>query len=405
MRANAGLACALATFFVIVQFFTSLAGLAPTPPVGFVFASRLGAAAMVAVLALAALYVLQRLVRDGPPFDASRPMLAAWIGAAALATLFGIDPLSGVQVVGIMLLAAFFHVGLVRYSAIPPVARTVFSAYLIAGSIAVLAALVMLALHLPGELYAQNNGRAAGFFVTANQFAAFLLSFGFVAFGVAQTARGRGLKTFAWSAVALAALALALTFSRSGWAGAAAGIVVLVAVAQGRKVAIGLGAILVTAGLVLALGPIARHGSADSFNRIAAAIAGARVAELFPLTGSGPMTYWRIYPDVRPPNGADPGEFAALHPHNAYLSLAGEFGVVGMAATLFGWVAFARAFRRSLAAATPAGRRLALAIGAGLVATLVQGLFDTIGVVQMSFVWIPFTALALAVAEHAPALE
>jgi hypothetical protein len=58
-----------------------------------------------------------------------------------------------------------------------------------------------------------------------------------------------------------------------------------------------------------------------------------------------------------------------------------------------------RRVRAELAAAPPAARRLTLAICAGLVATLVQGLFDTIGIVQMTFVWIPYTALALAAAE------
>jgi hypothetical protein len=43
-------------------------------------------------------------------------------------------------------------------------------------------------------------------------------------------------------------------------------------------------------------------------------------------------------------------------------------------------------------------------VAAGLVAVLVQGLFDTIGVVEMAFVWIPYTGLALA-AVAAPAPE
>jgi hypothetical protein len=42
---------------------------------------------------------------------------------------------------------------------------------------------------------------------------------------------------------------------------------------------------------------------------------------------------------------------------------------------------------------------LALGVCAGLFAALVQGVFDTIGIVQMSFVWIPYTALALAAAD------
>jgi hypothetical protein len=40
-----------------------------------------------------------------------------------------------------------------------------------------------------------------------------------------------------------------------------------------------------------------------------------------------------------------------------------------------------------------------------LLATLVQGLFDTVGIVQMTYVWIPYTALALAAADCPRALN
>ena len=123
-----------------------------------------------------------------------------------------------------------------------------------------------------------------------------------------------------------------------------------------------------------------------------------RVAELFPLTGAGPMAYWRVYPAIRPPNGDLPGTFGALHPHDAYLSLAGETGVVGLAVFAYGWLRVARSAAKSLAARAPRERLLGLGIAAGLVAVLVQGIFDTVGVVQMSFVWIPYTGLLLAAA-------
>jgi len=116
------------------------------------------------------------------------------------------------------------------------------------------------------------------------------------------------------------------------------------------------------------------------------------------------MTYWRVYPSIRPPNGADPGSFGALHPHDVYLSLAGETGLVGLLAFAAGAFAFGRAIAR-VGAGRPAAARLPLAICAGLLATLVQGFFDTVGVVQMTFVWIPFTALALATADEPSALN
>lgn len=177
---------ALATFFVVVQFYTSLAALSPTPPVGYVFASAPVAAALVGLLALAALGCGVCLWRDrAAPAAASRRLLAAWIGSAAFSGLLGFDPLSSVQIVGIMLLTGLFHVALVRYEREPGVAAWVVGAYLVAGLAASLAALQMFALRTPAALWSLNHGRAAGVFVTANQFAAYLVAFIFVAVGAA----------------------------------------------------------------------------------------------------------------------------------------------------------------------------------------------------------------------------
>jgi hypothetical protein len=392
---------AFATFFVVVQFYTSLAALSPTPPVGYLFVSRPVAALLVALLALAALVASFALRLPGPPVaGSSKLLLAAWIGPAAVSALFGFDPRSGLEVVAIMLLAGLFHLGLLRCYALPGVARALFLAYLGTGIFAIAGALAMFALHRPGALYALNHGRAAGFFVTANQFASYLIAFGFVALGVALAARQPLFRSLGWAGTVLAAPALVLTFSRSGWLGALAGGLFLAAALRARLILGGLAA-AAAGGLALFLvRPFARHDPADTFNRLATLAAGARVAALFPLTGVGPMAYWRVYPGVKLPSGAPPGTFGALHPHDVYVSLAGETGALGIAGCLLGWLAFVRTVRGGLAVAPPAARRLTLAICAGLVATLVQGLFDTIGIVQMTFVWIPYTALALAAAEH-----
>jgi O-antigen ligase len=110
------------------------------------------------------------------------------------------------------------------------------------------------------------------------------------------------------------------------------------------------------------------------------------------------MAYYKVYPAVRAPNGDLPGTFGALHPHDVYLSLAGETGLVGLAATAAGWVRFGHAFRAGVRALGPRDRAFAMALAAGLVAVLVHGLFDTVGVVETAFVWIPCTGLALAAA-------
>jgi len=397
-RASVHLAVALAVFFVAVQFYTSLASLSPTPPVGYVFLNRAGASGLIALMVAAALVALVELLRAraAVPF-ASRLILGAWIGTAFGAALLGLDPRSGLEVVGMMGVAAIFHVALVRFYPEPPVARTLWVVYLGVGIVVSLAGLAMLATHRPVALYALNHGRAAGLFVTANQFATYLLLMAYVALGVALVARDRLLRGLAWTATAVAALALLATFSRSGWIGAAAGVVFLFMLLRRRMAALVAGVAFVAALGALAAIPVARHDPADAFNRVATLAAGVRAAMLFPLTGVGPMSYWRVYPSIRPPGAAEPGSFGALHPHDVYLSLAGEVGLTGLLALGLGWVAFARALgRRAPGGPDP---RLAFAVCAGLAATLVQGIFDTIGIVQMTFVWIPYTALALAAAE------
>jgi len=389
---------ALAVFFVVVQFYTSLAALSPTPPVGYAFVSRAGAGLLVALLAAAAAWCGFRLWRDrAAPAPGSRELLSAWIASAALSALLGFDPLSSAQVVAIMLVTGLFHVALVRYFDAPGVARAVVGAYLATGFAASLAGLAMVALRTPAALWSLNHGRAAGLFVTANQFAAYLLALTFVAAGAALAATGLR-RAGASAAAALAVVALAATVSLAAWAGAAAGAVFYAAALGAKRVAAALVLCALLAALAVALRPAAGHNPADEFDRLRTWRAGLRVAELFPLWGVGPMAYWRVYPEVRPPNGDAPGTFGALHPHDAYLSLAGETGALGLAAFAYGWWAFVRALRAALRRATPPQRRFALGTCAALVAMLVQGIFDTIGIVEMAFVWIPYTALALAAA-------
>jgi O-antigen ligase len=394
---------ALAAFFVVVQFYTSLAALSPTPPVGYLIAGRAVAAALVALMALCAAICAAQLWRDrAVPLRASRALLLAWIGAALIASLLGVDPLSGLQVVGVMLLAAAFHLALVRYYAYPGVASGLLWAYLWAGTLAAVLALGMLLTRVPAALYADNQGRAAGPFVTTNQCAVFLVLFVFVALGTALSASGR-LRALATLSLAPALAALAATFSLGGALGAAAGALFFAFASGARRVAAGLAVVFVAAGLGIALRPVTGHDPSGAFDRLRTWRAGLRVAELFPLSGAGPMAYWRVYPAIRPPNGDPPGTFGALHPHDAFLSLAGETGVLGLAALGYGWWCLGSAVRSSLQRRPPRERWLALGVCAGLAGTLVQGIFDTVGIVQMSFVWIPYAALALATAAAGPA--
>jgi len=397
-RGAGALTVALAAYFTVDQFYTSLAALSPTPPVGYLFANRAGAAALLGILVLAALVAGATLMRERVRLpEPSGAMLAAWIGSSALSAVLGFDPLVSVQVVGMTVLGGMFHVGLVRFYGRAGVERAVLATYLTAGLIAGVAALAMVALRQPVPLWAFNHGRAAGVFVTANQCAAFLIALTFVALGVAFSRRG-ALQRLARACVAVSLVALAATVSQAGWLGAGAGAVFFAFSLGARRIALVLVLSGAVAATVLAARPAIGHNPGEAFDRLRVWQAGLRVAELFPLTGVGPMAYFRIYPAVRPANGDPPGTFGALHPHDAYLSLAAETGLVGLAACGYGWWRFARAMRHRLRARCACDRRLALGICAALVAVLVQGLFDTVGVVQLAFVWIPFTALALGAA-------
>jgi len=401
------LTAALALYFVGVQFYASLAALSPTPPVGFAFLGRAGAGVLAGLLALSALVCAAMLVREGAlrAPSPSRTILAVWIGAAFVSALFGLDPLSGVQVVATMVLAAFFHLALVRAFHRPGVAETLLLTYLAAGLIATVLGIGMVLTHVPAGLYAVAHGRAAGLFLNANQFAEFLDLFVFVALGVAAGARGLLLRRLGVAGVALGSCALVLTFSREALAGAAAGAMFF-AFARGRsRTGLALAAGTALAAALLLLRPFPHHDPSDSFSRLRTLESGLRVASLFPLTGVGPVSYWRVYPAIRTVNGAEPGTFGALHPHDVYLSLAGELGLAGLAAAAYGWVRFGGVVRRRLPLVPPPERALVLGVCAAFVALAVSGVLDTVGIVQMTFVWIPYAALALgALAERGSAL-
>jgi O-antigen ligase len=399
-------AFALGLFFTVVQFYTSFAALSPTPPVGYVFATRPVAALLVTLLALAALVLGAYLIREHALFgrSPSHALLAAWTGSALLSSLLGLDPGSGLQVTAMMALGGCFHLALVRAFGGRRVPPAVLLPYLLAGTAATVAGLIMDVLRRPALLWVLNHGRAAGLFVTANQFAAFVLAFGFVAFGTALAFRG-ALRALGAAGAASAALALVATLSLAGLLGAAVAAI-FYAFALGARRSAGVLALVAALGFALVVSrPALAHNPADQFVRLRFWEAGLRVAALFPLTGAGPMAYWRVYPAVRAPDGDPPGTFGALHPHDAYLSLAGETGLVGLAAAAFGWVTFVRSIRARLRMRTAPERRFVLAVCAALVAVLVQGVFDTIGIVQMCFVWIPYTALAVASASAGLAQE
>jgi O-antigen ligase len=266
------------------------------------------------------------------------------------------------------------------------------------GSLLALAALLMQLSRHPAAVYAANLGRATGFFVTPNQFAAWLVPFTALAAGVALAAQRPVTRWLAGAGAALGALALAATFSLGGWLGGAVAVVVAAWWLGRRRLAGGVALAVVIAALALAFAPgLTHHRSSERFVRLDAMRAGVRMAALFPLLGVGPLAYPTVYPALRVPSTTEDA-IISEHPHDVVISLFAEVGIFGVLAIAYGWWRIGRAIRHGYRAADARTQRLVACICAGLLGRFVHGAVDLVGVLELSFVWVPFAALALAAA-------
>ena len=379
------------TYFVVPLFPPFITLTAVTIP-GVSLVPAWFAIALLALMALFAIYATVLLLR--PPIQ-KPPTLApllAWFAAVVIAGLLGFDPTAGMLFNGIFGLGVIWHLTLMRYYREPGVARAIYWSYMVSGGLASLAAIVMVAARIPANQYAIGHGRAIGTFILPGELAGYLIIFLPIAFAVARITRERALRITAWSALALGAAAFVLTFSRAGWMGLAAAIA-FYAFMSGRVrrryaplfLLTGLAAVLVVFN--------AHHNPAENYTRLSIWQAGVEIVRRFPLTGVGPFDFARIYPLVRLPDG----DAQAFHAHSFLLTIFAETGLLGLAATLAVWWRFGSAFYERFRAAKPANATLALAIAAGLAGTWVQGLIDTVSVVIFGL-WLPSMALALVAA-------
>jgi O-Antigen ligase len=380
------------TFFVVPLFPAFITLTAVTVP-GISLVPGWIATSLLALMALIALYATTMLVvqrpRERPP--TMLPLLA-WFGAIVLAGLLGFDPSAGMLFNGIFGLGVVWHLTLMRFYRERGVPRAIFWSFLLSGTIASLAAIVMVAAHVPENQYAIGHGRAIGTFILPGELAGYLIIFLPIAYAVGRTTRNRKLQLLAWTALAVGAIAFLLTFSRAGWMGLAAAIA-FYAFLSGRLrrryaplfLLAGLAAVLVVFN--------AHHNPAENYTRLSIWQAGVEIARRFPLTGVGPFDFAKIYPFVRLPDG----DAQAFHAHSFLLTIFAETGLVGVVAALAAWWKFSLAFRERFRQAQPRHATLALAVAAGLVGTWVQGLIDTVSVVIFGL-WLPSMALALLTA-------
>lgn len=324
--------------------------------------------------------------------------LLAWFGAGVLAVALGFNPRDGLIFVGIFGMGVLWHSALVRFYSYPGAARAIAWSYLISGTLAAAAAIAMVALRAPAAQFTIGHGRAIGTFVLPGELAGYLIIFLPVAYAIARITRTHALRALAWAALACGGVAFVLTFSRTGWVGLASAIAFFIVVRARRRRSAVLVALLVI-GVAIAAVLLAfnvDHNPSENFTRLSIWQAALQIINRFPLTGVGPFGFSRLYAMVRLPGG----DATAFHAHSVYLTFLAEIGIVGFAAFVWTWYAFAGHLREALRNATPEAAILALAIAAGLFGTLVQGLIDVVSVVIFGL-WLPTLAYALVAARNA----
>ncbi|MGH7737301.1 MAG: O-antigen ligase family protein [Candidatus Tyrphobacter sp.] len=379
-----------------VPLFPSFIVLAGIEPPGIALVPRGASAALLGLFAVLGILFAVRLTLERRQQSVMRVPLVSWLCAGLLAAALGFEPRSGLVFLGIFALGIVWNQALLQYYAQPRVASAIVWAMMIACAGSSIVAIIMVALRRPAAQYVIGHGRAIGTFVLPGELAGYLIVLLPISYAIAVVTTRPGLRVAAAASTLLGAAALVLTFSRAGWVALAAGVAFL-AIARLRASRASLlwgGAIVAMAVIVvLALFNVA-HNPSEDYTRLSIWRAALQIVERFPLTGVGPFAFSRLYGAVRAPNA----DAIAFHAHSVYLTLLAETGIVGVGAAIWTWWSFAAELRRRLG---EDGRHafIALAVAAGLVGTLVQGLIDTVSVVLFGL-WLPTMAFALACARY-----
>jgi O-antigen ligase/tetratricopeptide (TPR) repeat protein len=382
------MAASLAAAFFLIPLYPAFITLTGAAMPGVSVVPRPLALALLAlVFALAVAWTVSVVRAPREPVPTVVPV-AAFAGAAVVSAVAGFDPAAGALFVALLLGGVVWHAAILRFVRTPGALEAILRAYLLSGALASVAAIVLVVTKTPVVLYTIGHGRAIGTFVVPGELAGYLILF--VPVAAAATRRGMRPRALAPVALALGAAAFVMTFSRAGSIGMAAALAALVLMhrrGSGARYAVAIvGAALVAVALVFN----AHHDPSENFTRISIWGAALDAIARFPLAGTGPFEFARLYPLVRLPGG----EPAAYHAHSVVLSVAAETGLIGVAALTFGWYRFARELQARLRGASPY-RDFAIAIAAGLIGTWVQGLIDTSTLVIFGL-WLPFMALAIA---------
>lgn len=236
--------------------------------------------------------------------------------------------------------------------------------------------------------FAANGYRLRASFGNPNDYAGWiiavlplLLSLVFVEGKLLWSRRRKMIKTFLLLLSGLALFDLGATYSRGAWVGFLVSLslaAVFGIISKKRKLLYVSVAVLTVIGLsaisVFLIRPVRQRALTlrEGFDEAAYKQYGWREAihiiEDFPLLGIGPNNYADvgIHYRIKPIGGA--------YPHNCYLHMAAEIGLLGLFAFL--WI-IGRFFRLSILKVSKAGSPLLFGITAGLLAFLVHSFFDT----------------------------
>jgi len=351
---------------------------------------RIGAVVFVIVAGALALGEILGRRKASPAYRAGIIFAAVAIAASVL----GFDPVSGIAS-GVFLAVVCLAGGAVYRCVREGSWNQMLAAWLWTGSALCVLALVALVLRKPANLYAFAHGRAVGIFENPNELALYALAVCTIA-AAAMLAHYRG-RALAIVTFAVAFIALIATGSRSGETAFAVGLLALAIMLRGGKKPYFVALVAIVAlAISLSLSYDSRHNPGENDTRLAAWSAGIRTVALFPLTGVGIGGFYRVYPFVRSPDAPGPGDPIAYDPHNFYLSVAAETGLLGLGAFIWTIVAFVRESREVLALASDDGRRFGIVTLAGLLAIACHLVFN--GFVLAIVLWVVMAALMLGIA-------
>lgn len=387
------LAPAFALVYFVVPLFPAFITLTAVTVPGVSLVPLPLAIVLLAAMGALAIYGIAMLLREPRERPPTLVPLLLWLGAGVLSALLGFNPFGGVLFIAIFGLGVVWHLALMRYYRDPVLSRTIYWSYLLSGTLAAIAAILMVVTRVPAGQYTIGHGRAIGTFILPGELAGYLIIFLPVAYGVARATRDRALRALAIAGVVFGAAAFVMTFSRAGWIGMAAAAAFYVVARQRLQLQYALAIPLVGLAAVLVVFNV-HHNPSENYTRLSIWQAGLEIVQRFPLTGVGPFDFARIYSVVRLPDG----DAEAFHAHSFMLTIFAEMGVVGVCAVLYAWFRFAQTLVGRLRTARPEHAALALAVTAGLFGTWVQGVIDTVSVVLFGL-WLPTMALALVTAE------